>query len=318
MKKVYLLLLLSLSFISPTVMSAPKKAVLITGASSGLGLRMTQILSSNDYLVYAGVYKQADFKRLDDMKNVEAVQFDVTKPDEIAKAVKIIEAKGRGLYGLINNAGVAVFGPLLEVDVEQLKYQMDVNVYGPYRVTQAFAPMIIKSQGRIITTGSVAGITSSSMYGIYSMSKHAIEAYTDALSQELARFNVSVGVIEPGNYASQIGNATLARLNETNYWPESTQYPQARSGLFKALPNVVNGKDPLDVAEAALHFMSSDEPKLRYMVTPSQDQANRIIRSSLIKTLQLNNGHAHSIDEESLFTIFKKESAKLNKPQPQN
>lgn len=288
-----------------------QKAVLVTGASSGLGLRMTEVLSANGFLVYAGVYKQEDFKRLEAMENVEAVQFDVTKPEQIAQAVKIIEAKGRGLYGLINNAGVAIFGPTIEIPVEQLHYQMDINVYGPYRVTQAFAPLIIKSKGRIATTGSIAGIRAGAMFGLYGMSKHAVEAYTEALSQEMARYDVSVGVIEPGNYASQIGNTALKRIKDTNYWPEVTQYKQERDNFFNRLPMVTKGKNPKDVADAALHFMSNDQPKMRYMVTPNEAQADSIIRASLSKALQLNQGQEYSYDEATLIKMLKEELAKL-------
>lgn len=312
MKKFSTFALLILLAFSPSAFAEKQKTVLITGASSGLGLRMTEVLSANGFLVYAGVYKQADFKRLEAMDNVEAVQFDVTKPKQIAKAVKVIEAKGRGLYGLINNAGVAVFGPLIEVDVKQLEYQMDVNVYGPYRVTQAFAPMIIKSKGRIATTGSIAGIRTGAMFGIYGMSKHAIEAYTEALSQELARFDVKVGVIEPGNYASEIGNTALKRIKDSDYWSEDTQYKASRDNVFSRLPLVTKGKNPKDVADAALHFMSNSQPKMRYMVTPDEAQADMIIRASLSKALQLNQGQVYSYDEATLVKMLKEEAIKLN------
>ena len=311
MKKFSTLALLILLVLSPSAFAEKQKTVLITGASSGLGLRMTEVLSANGFLVYAGVYKQVDFKRLEAMDNVEAVQFDVTKPKQIAKAVKVIEAKGRGLYGLINNAGVAVFGPVIEIPVEQLQYQMDVNVYGPYRVTQAFAPMIIKSKGRIATTGSIAGIRSGSMFGIYGMSKHAIEAYTEALSAELERFDVTVGVIEPGNYASEIGNTALKRIQDSKYWSEDTQYKASRDGFLARLPMADKGKNPKDVADAALHFMTNAQPKMRYMVTPNETEANTIIRASLSKTLQLNQGQDYSYDEATLINMLKEEAVKL-------
>jgi len=308
-----LFLYITLSFTSIALAAdTPKKAVLVTGASSGLGLKMTETLAANDFFVYAGVRKSADAKRLNKMENVEAVQFDVRRPEEISAAAKLIESKGRGLYGLVNNAGVAVFGPLLEVGVEQLDYQMDVNVYGPYRVTQAFAPMIVKAKGRIATTGSIAGISSAPMYGIYAMSKHAIEAYTDSLAAEMARFDVKVGVIEPGNYGSKIGNTALARIESTDYWPEQTQYEQERAQLVKGLPLAAKGKDPQDVADAALHFMQSDTPKLRYMVTPNQAQAERTLRRSLRRTLQLNQDQVYSFDVETLAKFLSEEAANLN------
>lgn len=315
MKSLQIILFFLFTIISQTSFAEDQKAVLITGASSGLGLKMTEELSANGFFVYAGVYKQEDFKRLNDMDNVEAVQFDVTKAEEIAKAVKIIEDKGRGLYGLINNAGVAIFGPTLEVGVEQLHYQMDVNVYGPYRVTQAFAPLIIESKGRIATTGSIAGIRSSSIFGIYGMSKHAVEAYTEALSSEMARFDVKVGVIEPGNYASQIGNTALKRIKDTNYWPQETQYKQERDNFFARLPLVVKGKSPKAVAEAALDFMSNNQPKFRYMVTPNEREAEMTIRASLAKTLQLNHGQEYSFDQQTLIKMLNEEAAKLSPPE---
>jgi NAD(P)-dependent dehydrogenase (short-subunit alcohol dehydrogenase family) len=284
-----------------------QKTVLITGATSGLGLKMTETLSSNGFLVYAGARKDADMKRLNTMENVEAIKIDVTIQSQIDAAVKTIEAKGRGLYGLINNAGVAIFGPVIEVDIAQLEYQMNVNVYGPYRVTQAFAPLIIKSKGRIATTGSIAGIRASGFFGHYAMSKHAIEAYTEALSAEMARFDVAVGVIEPGNYASQIGNTARKRILDTNYWPSDSQYAQERAGLVAGLAKVTEGKSPQDVADAALHFMSNETPKMRYMVTPNADQSDAIIRAMLQKTLQLNQGQPYSVSKETLMKMLEEE-----------
>lgn len=287
-----------------------EKAVLITGATSGLGLKMTETLSKAGYIVYAGARKDADMKRLETMDNVEAIKIDVTIQSEIDAAVKTIEAKGRGLYGLINNAGVAVFGPLAEVDVSELEYQMDVNVYGPYRVTQAFVPMIKKSKGRIATTGSIAGIRASSFFGHYAMSKHAVEAFTEALQAELARYDITVGVIEPGNYASQIGNTARKRILDSDYWSDKSNYAQEREGLLAGLTQVTKGKDPQDVADAALHFMSKDEPKFRYMVTPNEAQAHAIVRAMLTKTVQLNQGQDYTLDKAALMKMLEEELAK--------
>jgi len=307
------LLVLSLAIISIPSFAAhhgesdSKKAVLVTGATSGLGLKMTQTLAKNGFLVYAGARKDADMKRLEAMDNVEAIKIDVTIQSQIDAAVKTIESKGRGLYGLINNAGVAIFGPIIEVDVAELEYQMNVNVYGPYRVTQAFAPLIIKSKGRIATTGSIAGIRANSFFGQYAMSKHSIEAFTEALSAEMARFDVTVGVIEPGNYASQIGNTARKRILDSNYWPTDSQYSQGREGLLTGLANVTKGKDPQEVANAALDFMTNETPKMRYMVTPNADQSEAIIRAMLKKTVQLNQDQPYSLDKEALFKMFEEE-----------
>ena len=189
-----------------------RKAVLITGASTGLGRAMAELLASKGHFVYAGARKDKDIAELNTIENVEAVRLDVTKQEDIDAAVKTITEAGRGLYGLVNNAGVAVIAPLVEVDEEDFDFQMDVNLYGPYRVTKAFAPLIIESKGRITTTGSISGILSGTLFGPYSMSKHAMEAFTDSLAAEMERFEVKVSVIEPGNYQSDIGKNIARRM----------------------------------------------------------------------------------------------------------
>ena len=289
---------------------AMQKAVLVTGANSGLGLRMTQELSKNGFYVYAGVLHKQEMKVMNEMDNVTAVQFDVRNQAEVDAAVKFVEAQGRGLYGLINNAGVAVFGPMVEMPVETLQYQFDVNVMGPFRVTQAFAPMIMASKGRIATTGSIAGILSSPLFGAYAMSKHAIEAYTDALAAEMARFDVSVHVIEPGNYASNIGNAALKLINETNYWTDDSLYRKERDGLKKRVSQVSKGADPIDVAKVALEIMQSEAPRRRYMVTAVASEAEATLRRQLSKMLELNNSQANHLDRAGMIKLLDEEIAK--------
>ncbi|GAA6150892.1 SDR family oxidoreductase [Pseudoteredinibacter isoporae] len=292
--------------------TAAQKAILVTGASSGIGLRMTQLLSQNGFYVYAGVLHKDEMGALNALDNVTAVQFDVRKQDEIDAAAKFVQAQGRGLYGLINNAGVSIFGPMIELPVEQLEYQMDVNVYGPFRVTQAFAPLIMESKGRIATTGSIAGILSPAFMGAYSMSKHAIEAYTDAMAQEMARYDVSVHVIEPGNYGTNIGNAAKQRLLAQNYWNEKSRYNKERQGLLARLDQTEKGPDPIDVAEAALHLMQSDSPKSRYMVTATPAQADITLRRQISKMLELNAEQVHQFNREQLIKLLDEELAKTS------
>lgn len=280
--------------------SQDKKAVLITGASSGIGARMTEVLSNNGFIVYATARKKADLDRLEAMPNVEAIKLDVTKQEEIDAAVDVVKKKGRGLYGLVNNAGIAIIGPLIETPVSELDWLFEVNVMGPYRVTQAFAPMIIQSKGRITTTGSISGILAGNLFGPYSMSKHAIEAYTDALAVEMKRFDVKVSVIEPGNYESKIGDTLRKRVKEGNYFSEDSAYAEDINRMTAQQEDRPSGKDPLEVAQALLHFMSSDSPKTRYMVTPNAGQAAYTIRQAMKEMLQLNYGHTHSLSREDL------------------
>jgi len=143
------------------------------------------------------------------------------------------------------------------------------------------------------------------------MSKHAIEAYTDSLAEEMARFGGKGSVVEPGNYSSNIGNNTVARMKATRYWPKNTQYLSERSGFFDRLPQVEKGKDPQDVANAVLHIMQSDSPKRRYMVTPNAAQAERTLRANLRKTLQLNQDQAYSFDLDTLSWLLREEATEL-------
>ncbi len=279
------------------------RAVLITGTSSGIGLRMTEVLSQNGFFVYAGARKAEDLARLDAMQNVKSVRLDVTIQSEIDAAVAFVESEGRGLYGLINNAGVAVIGPLIETSETDMEFQLDVNLYGPYRVTKAFADLLIESQGRVLTTGSIAGIVTGPFSGAYSMSKHGVEAFTDALAAELADFGVAVAVVEPGNYKSQIVASMVKRMEASGYSVEGSRYPSMRDLISGPLDRS-QYQEPDDVALAALDFMSSEVPKRRYMVVPNQFEADLTIRQILQELAQLNQEQAFSRSRDELVEML--------------
>ena len=279
------------------------KAVLVTGASTGIGLYMTELLADHGYFVYAGARSADDLQRLDAMENVKSVRLDVTDQAEIDAAVAMVEAEGRGLYGLVNNAGVAVVGPLIEMPEEDLDFQLDVNLMGPYRVTKAFADLIIESEGRIMTTGSISGILSSGFLGAYSISKHGIEAYTDALAAEMADFGVAVSVVEPGNYKSRIVASMKSRMEEAGYTAENSRF-ESMMERFSGPDDRSEYEDPDDVALAALHFMSSDTPNRRYMVVPTQDEAEITIRQIMTEMVQLNEDHEFSFSRDELIQML--------------
>jgi NAD(P)-dependent dehydrogenase (short-subunit alcohol dehydrogenase family) len=279
------------------------RAVLVTGATSGIGLRMTEVLSENGFFVYAGARKTEDMARLNAMANVKSVRLDVTVQSDIDAGVALIEAEGRGLYGLINNAGVSVVGPLIEISEADMQFVFDVNVFGPYRVTKAFANLIIDSQGRILNVSSIAGIVSGPFGGVYSMSKHGVEAYTDSLAAELARFNVAVAAVEPGNYKSRIVASMVERMKRSGYLAEGSRY-RSMLGLLSGPVDRSQHKEPDEVALAALDFLSSDSPKRRYMVVPNKSEAEITIRQVLRELTQLNDGHAFSYDRNELIRLL--------------
>lgn len=289
-----------------------QKAVLVTGATSGIGLRITEHLSQQGYLVYAGARKDKDMKRLNAMKNVKAIQLDVNKHEQIKAAVKMIEDAGTGLYGLVNNAGIVSLSPLIETDEEDLDFLMQVNLYGPYRITKAFAPLIIKSKGRITTISSISGILSGRLFGPYSMSKHAIEAFVDSLAVEMAKFEVSVSAIEPGNFESKIADSFIKRFKKNDRSNKDSLYQKEWQGMLDYFKNRTNKADPIAVAKAVEHALFDQHPKMRYMVVPNQGEADITIRKAMSELVQLNQNHQYSIKRDALIKILDEELAKTN------
>lgn len=303
-----LIVWLGVSFVANNVgaeQSPKQKAVLVTGASTGIGRNITERLASEGYFVYAGARKEKDLQELDAIENVQSVRLDVTIQEEIDAAVETITKAGRGLYGVVNNAGVAVVGPMIEVEEEDLAFQMDVNVYGPYRITKAFSPLIIAEQGRITTIGSIAGILSSPFFGPYTMSKHAIEAYTDSLAGEMAKFGVKVSVIEPGNYRSAISVSLKNRMDARKYSIKGSLFEEEQAQMMiRVGSDRSQYKDPDEVADAAMHALFDDKPLRRYMVVPNEFEAGITIKKAMQELIQLNEWQAYSYDREALIAIL--------------
>jgi NAD(P)-dependent dehydrogenase (short-subunit alcohol dehydrogenase family) len=282
----------------------PQRAVLVTGASSGIGRKITERLAAAGFFVYAGARKARDLAELNAIPNVQSIRLDVTVPAEIAAAVETVRQGGRGLYGLVNNAGVLIISPLIETDEVDLRYIFDVNVLGPYRITKAFSPLLIASKGRIVTTGSLSGTLSGSLSGPYSMSKHAVEAFVDALAPEMARFGVKVSVLEPGNYRSEIGQSLLARMKARGESFAGSPYEADMKRVETFANGIANDPEPNDVAEAAYAALTDTNPKLRYLVVPNQGQARVTIAGLFRRMAQLNQGQKYSISRDSLVAML--------------
>jgi NAD(P)-dependent dehydrogenase (short-subunit alcohol dehydrogenase family) len=278
------------------------KAVLVTGASSGIGRKITERLASQGFLVYAGARAQQDLDALNAIKNVQAIRLDVTVPADIASAVATVTKAGRGLYGVVNNAGVVVVGPLIELEEKELDFIFQVNVYGPYRITKAFAPLLLEAKGRVVNISSLNGIVASPMIGPYSMSKHAIEAYGDGLAAELARFGVRVSLIEPGNYRSEIGKNMFARWDSAVV--KGSRFESQIRGAVNSMRSFENNPEPDDVADAVLDAFTNPNPKMRYLVVPAANQAALTIRRQLDILAQLNEGHKFSYDRDALVKML--------------
>ena len=282
-----------------------QKAVLVTGASSGLGRVMAETMAAKGYFVYAGARKDSDLAELDAIENIQAVRLDVNQQDQIDAAVKTIREAGRGLYGLVNNAGVAVLSPLIEIDERDFHYQMNANIYGVYRITKAFAPLIIESKGRISVIGSISGTLADATWGPYSMTKHAMEAFADALADEMKQFGVNVSLIEPGAYRSNIGISALDRMKQQNQSVADSQFkPQMKEGINWLNHFEKDAGDPSEVAEVVMKSLFDDHPRPRYMIVPTQEQAYWTINRAIERMVEQNSDQKFSYDRAELIEML--------------
>lgn len=264
-----------------------QKAVLVTGASSGIGRKITERLAADGHLVYAGARKAADLEALGRIANVRPLRLDVTSAADIAAAVETVTKAGHGLHGLVNNAGIASVGPFAETSEEDFDLMMAVNVRGPWRMTKAFTPLLVASQGRITNIGSLSGTVSPRDLGVYSMTKHAIEAYTDSLALQMEPAGVQVSVIEPGNYNTDIGSNAAKRLGVETRMSDRSRFPE-----------------PDDVATAVVHALFAPDPRRRYLVVPNQREAEVTIRKAIEELVQLNGEQPYSYDRDALVRML--------------
>ena len=300
---------------SETTNEGQQKAILITGASTGIGRLATETLAKEGYFVYAGARKQKDIDELNKIKNVQAVRLDVTIQEDVNAAVETIRKAGRGLYGLVNNAGVASGGPLIEIDESNVRWLFDVNVFGVLKVTQAFAPLIIDSKGRIVTTGSISGIGTWFGGGDYTMSKHAIEAFSDTLAIEMASFDVKVSVIQPGNYNSKISKTVRARRGELTEEQKNSAYAEYYIERLKATGDRSKYKEPEEVVTAIKHALFDQNPRLRYSVVPNRGEAKWTIDASIKRLVQRNEQQEHAFNRKELIEMLDQAIANENAKQ---
>lgn len=295
--------------LAEAVGSDSQKAILVTGASTGIGRMVAETLAADGHFVYAGARKQADLDELNAIPNILAVRLDVTRQDEIDAAVEIVRKGGKGLYGVVNNAGVLTMGPLAEIDEGDLEWIFDINVMGVYRITKAFAPMIVESKGRIINISSIAGVLTGPFFGPYSMTKHALEAYSDALATEMALFDVKVSSVNPGNFNSKIGSKEADRLAAQSFAQEGSPYAELAAARVAYMRDRSMHKEPVPVAEAVNDALFGASPKPNYMVTPDQGEAERTIYRMLEEMAEFNADQEFMYTDEELVEMLKAATA---------
>ncbi|MBB5519895.1 SDR family oxidoreductase [Amphiplicatus metriothermophilus] len=250
-------------------------AAVVTGASSGIGRAIAATLTDAGWRVFAGVRKEADGAALRDAlgPRLTPLIFDVTDAPAIARAADTVSGAlgGRALKGLVNNAGIAVGGPLAHLPMEDLHRQLDVNLYGALRVTQAFLPMLGADRrfqgppGRIVNMSSVAGKNAMPLNGPYSISKHALEAMSETLRREILPLHgIDVVIIGPGAVRTPIWEKPklddYRKYQHTAYWP----YLKRMAALMKEVGD--DGLEPEAVGRLVLRALTAKRPKTRYAI----------------------------------------------------
>lgn len=231
-----------------------EKSVLITGASSGIGFCAAQTLRQRGYHVIVACRKESDIFRLRDL-GFDTVALDLDDKNSIDTAAKeVLTLCNHRLFGLFNNAGFGVYGPLNSVSREQLEAQFSTNFFGVHQLTFQLLPaMLAHHEGRIVQTSSVMGIISTPGRGAYAASKYALEGWSDALRLELKGSGVFVSLIEPG----PIHTAFTQNVEQTQ-----KDKPIKNPGIASRFTLT-----PEHVVEKLIHALESPRPRVRYSVT---------------------------------------------------
>jgi len=235
---------------------------LVTGASSGIGRACATHLASRGFAVLAGVRNVADAP-----PNTEPIRLDVTRAEDIAAAA---ERVGTSLHALVNNAGIAVNGPIEVVPVEDWRHQLEVNLIGQVAVTRALLPALLNARGRIVNMSSISGRNALPLLGPYAASKFALEAFNDSLRREVGPHGVKVACVEPGIIVTPV----WAKSRATGEGLVDTMPADARR-RYETMLNAVrgfaeraerDGLPPEAVAEVVGHAVTARRPRTRYVV----------------------------------------------------
>ena len=248
-------------------------AIVVTGTSTGIGAATAVHLAETGFHVFAGVRRETDGEtlRAQTSKPLTPLIIDVTDEQTISAAASTVaEAVGdRGLVGLVNNAGIAKPAPLEFQPMADFRMQLEVNLFGPVAMIQAFLPLIRRGAGRIVNVGSIGGMLVLPLNGAYSASKFGMRAISDALRLELRQWNIHVSLIEVAPVTSAIFGKTYAELDgleetlgETGYGLYGPQIAATRKSLQAA---EADADPPLVIAKAVAHALTSDKPKSRYL-----------------------------------------------------
>jgi NAD(P)-dependent dehydrogenase (short-subunit alcohol dehydrogenase family) len=255
-------------------MLGTRGAVVVTGASSGIGRACSLALAREGFHVFAGVRELQDGQELaqDVVGRITPVVLDVTVADSIHTAADQVATTicGAGLVALVNNAGIGVTGPVEALPIEALQRQYDVNVFGQVAVTQAFLPLLRIAQGRIINIGSIGDRLTMPFAAALTSSKWALASITEGLRLELRPWGIHVVLIEPASIHTEAVDKMEAETEQTlagfNQRARDRYATSFRAMTQRALARERNGSPPETVARSVVHAIVTPKPKTRYLV----------------------------------------------------
>lgn len=260
-------------------------SVVVTGASSGIGRQISKSLIENGFRVFGSVRSKADGKDLVNElgETFTPLVFDVTNQKQVLASVKLVEAelKGEKLAGLINNAGIAVFGAVQSLTAEEFRYQFDVNLMGVFHCTQAYLDLLgadasrSGAAGKIINISSVSGELGMPFMSAYNMSKFGLEGFSEALRRELMVFGIDVVIIAPGPVRTAIWGKVDKSSMVERY--DNSVYRSAVAKMVRLTDRLEqSGCDPEVISQRALSILTDDKPKTRYRIDVQSSQ-NRLL-----------------------------------------
>jgi NAD(P)-dependent dehydrogenase (short-subunit alcohol dehydrogenase family) len=260
--------------------------VVVTGASTGIGFAACRVLIQRGFRVFGSVRSQADANRLKEQLNCIPLIFDVTDPESVNKSAnQVRETIGENrLRGLVNNAGIAVAGPLAYLPLERLRLQLEVNLLGVHTVTQAFLPLLgtepnrVGEPGRIVNISSVSGKLAVPFLGAYAASKFGLEGYSDVLRREMMLFGIKVILVEPGAVITPIWQKAEGKVVEQ--FPDTPYNQSLRLFAEQSMKEAKSGFQPERIGEAIWRVLTVRQPRARYAIVP-----NRLIEWSIPRRL---------------------------------
>jgi len=266
------------------------QSVIVTGVSTGIGWGITKVLIQHGFRVFGSVRKQEDAERLTKEFGEAFVPliFDITNASDVQEAAQKVreQLKGETLFGLVNNAGIAVPAPLMHQSIEDFRQQLEVNLIGQLIVTQGFLPLLgadhsLKGKpGRIINISSVGGKNGAPFLGAYAASKHALEGLSESLRRELMLYGIDVIIIGPGAVATPIWDKA-EKVDASLYG--HTEYAEAGRRMQKyMIEDGKKGYSPEKVGEVVLQALTTPKPHVRYAVVPG-NPISRTIQKLLPK-----------------------------------